>query len=159
MLVVFVRTELRSPDPMMDVRVFMEKVYTTAPDLRVFADALLRLRHAVHRHAVLPERARLQRPRRPALLMLAMTIPTIVLSPITGRIVAAHGGRGPDARRARVRDAGPASSSSARRRRSRSRCVGLAFVGAAAGLGRPGGDRAWRWATSPRSGRAWRRAS
>ena len=58
-LVTFVLYEMHARDPMMDMHVFRDRVYD-ASIYAVFATLFCHLRDAVHHHAVLPERARVQ---------------------------------------------------------------------------------------------------
>ena len=92
-LVVFVRYELRASDPMMDVRVFRNRVYDAAI-YAVFA-TLFCVYGAMFIITQYFQNVRGYSPEKTGLLLLAMTIPTIILSPLTGRFVAARGARTP----------------------------------------------------------------
>lgn len=92
-LVVFVRYELRASDPMMDVRVFRNRVYDAAI-YAAFA-TLFCVYGAMFIITQYFQNVRGYSPEKTGLLLLAMTIPTIILSPLTGRIVAARGARTP----------------------------------------------------------------
>jgi EmrB/QacA subfamily drug resistance transporter len=93
LVVVFVTVELRSPDPMMDVRVFGDRVYTVAI-LTLFAvlfcvyGLLLVLTQYL-------QNVRDYSPERTGVVMLAFTAPMIILSPIAGAWAARDGGRRP----------------------------------------------------------------
>jgi EmrB/QacA subfamily drug resistance transporter len=93
MLVLFVRSELRARDPMMDVHVFRDPVYDAAI-FAVFA-TLFCIYGTLFIITQYFQNVRAYSPAETGFLMLAMTIPTIVLSPITGRVVAARGARTP----------------------------------------------------------------
>lgn len=93
LLGVFALAELRSPDPMMDVRVFGDKVYTVAI-ITIFAvlfciygTMLVVTQYFQNVRGYSPEEA--------GFLMLAMTVPTVVAAPLSGRLVARYGGRLP----------------------------------------------------------------
>ena len=92
-LVLFVRYELRASDPMMDVRVFRNRVYDAAI-YAVFA-TLFCVYGALFIITQYFQNVRDYSPEETGFLLLAMTIPTIILSPLTGRIVAARGARTP----------------------------------------------------------------
>ena len=93
LVAVFVLVELRSPDPMMDVRVFGDRVYTTAIItlftvlFSVYGLLLVLTQYLQNVRAYSPERA--------GVLLLAYTGPMIVLSPIAGSMAARDGGRRP----------------------------------------------------------------
>ncbi len=92
-IVVFVRFELRTSDPMMDVRVFKDRVYDAAI-YAVFA-TLFGVYGTLFIITQYFQNVRTYSPEKTGVLMLAMTIPVIVLSPLTGRVVAARGARDP----------------------------------------------------------------
>ena len=92
-LVLFVRYELRASDPMMDIRVFKNRVYDAAI-YAVFA-TMFCVYGALFIITQYFQNVRSYSPEQTGFLLLAMTIPTIILSPMTGRIVAAHGARTP----------------------------------------------------------------
>jgi EmrB/QacA subfamily drug resistance transporter len=92
-LVVFVLYELRASDPMMDVHVFRNRVYDAA--LYAAFATLFCVYGAIFIITQYFQNVRSYSPEKTGLLLLAMTIPTIVLSPLTGRIVAARGARLP----------------------------------------------------------------
>jgi EmrB/QacA subfamily drug resistance transporter len=91
--VVFVLAELRSPDPMMDVRVFHDRVYSAAIFtlfailFSVYGLLLVITQYFQNIRDYSPEQA--------GVLMLAYTVPVIVLAPISGGIAARIGGRTP----------------------------------------------------------------
>jgi EmrB/QacA subfamily drug resistance transporter len=93
MLVVFVRYELHAPDPMMDVRVFTNRVYDAA--IYAVFGTLFCVYGTLFLITQYFQNVRAYSPEKTGVLLLAMTIPTIVLSPITGRVVASRGARGP----------------------------------------------------------------
>jgi EmrB/QacA subfamily drug resistance transporter len=92
-LVVFVRYELRARDPMMDMHVFRNPVYDAAI-YAVFA-TLFCVYGTLFLITQYFQNVRAYSAEETGFLLLAMTIPTIVLSPLTGRIVAARGARTP----------------------------------------------------------------
>jgi EmrB/QacA subfamily drug resistance transporter len=93
MLVAFVVVELRSRDPMMDVRVFASRVYSTAIYavfavlFCVYGALFIVTQYFQNVHEYSPEKT--------GFLLLAMSIPTAVLSPVSGHLVATRGARGP----------------------------------------------------------------
>jgi MFS family permease len=93
LVVVFVAVELRSTDPMMDVRVFGDRVYTTAIFtlftvlFSVYGLLLVLTQYLQNVRDYSPERA--------GFVLLAFTGPMIVLSPIAGAMAAKDGGRRP----------------------------------------------------------------
>jgi EmrB/QacA subfamily drug resistance transporter len=89
----FVRYELRARDPMMDIHVFRNRVYDAAI-YAVFA-TLFCVYGTLFIITQYFQNVRAYSPERTGFLLLAMTIPTIILSPLTGRIVAARGARTP----------------------------------------------------------------
>jgi EmrB/QacA subfamily drug resistance transporter len=92
-LIVFVRWELRTHDPMMDVRVFKDRVYDAAI-YAIFA-TLFCVYGTLFIITQYFQNVRSYSPEKTGVLMLAMTIPTIILSPLSGRFVAARGARNP----------------------------------------------------------------
>ncbi len=92
-LVLFVRYEIQARDPMMDVRVFVNRVYDAAI-YAVFA-TLFCIYGTLFIITQYFQNVRGYSPEKTGVLLLAMTIPTIILSPITGKIVAARGARTP----------------------------------------------------------------
>jgi EmrB/QacA subfamily drug resistance transporter len=92
-LVLFVRYELHAADPMMDIHVFRDRVYDAA-NYAVFA-TLFCIYGTLFIITQYFQNVRAYSPEKTGVLMLAMTIPTIILSPITGRVVAARGARRP----------------------------------------------------------------
>jgi EmrB/QacA subfamily drug resistance transporter len=93
LVAVFVRVELHSPDPMMDVRVFGDRVYTTAIITLfivlfcVYGLLLVLTQYFQNVRDYSPERA--------GIVLLAYTGPMIVLSPVAGAMAAKDGGRRP----------------------------------------------------------------
>jgi EmrB/QacA subfamily drug resistance transporter len=92
-LAVFVRAEVRSAEPMMDLRVFRDRVYSTAlyaafaPLFSMYGTLLIVTQYFQNVRDYSPEKA--------GLLTLTAGVPVVVLSPYAGRIVAARGGRLP----------------------------------------------------------------
>lgn len=92
-LVAFVFWELRSPDPMMDVRVFADIPYTAA-----IVTVLTVLYCAYGTLLVITQyfqNVRGYSPERAGVLLLAFSVPSMVMAPIAGRLVARFGGRRP----------------------------------------------------------------
>jgi EmrB/QacA subfamily drug resistance transporter len=93
LIVVFVVSELRSPDPMMDVRVFRDRVYSVAIATLftmlfcTYGLLLVITQYFQNIRGFSPERA--------GVVMLAYTGPMIVLSPVSGVLAAKLGGRTP----------------------------------------------------------------
>jgi MFS family permease len=93
LLVLFVVVELKSRSPMMDVRVFADRIYSVAiftifaTLFCIYGTMLVVTQYFQNVRAYSPEDA--------GLLMLAMTIPTVVFAPMSGRLVARYGGRLP----------------------------------------------------------------
>jgi len=89
----FITVELKSPDPMMDVRVFRDRVYSAA----IFA--LFAILFSVYGLLLVItqylQNIRDYSPERAGVLLLAFTVPTIILAPISGRLAARTGGRRP----------------------------------------------------------------
>jgi EmrB/QacA subfamily drug resistance transporter len=91
--VVFVVTELRSSDPMMDVRVFRDRVYTVAVLtlfavlFAVYGEMLVITQYFQNIKAYSPEKA--------GLIMLTASVPLIVLAPVAGSLAARFGARRP----------------------------------------------------------------
>jgi EmrB/QacA subfamily drug resistance transporter len=89
----FVLVELHSPDPMMDVRVFRDRVYTVAIITLftvlfcVYGLLLVLTQYQQNVRGYSPEKA--------GVVLLAFTGPMIVLSPIAGALAARDGGRRP----------------------------------------------------------------
>jgi EmrB/QacA subfamily drug resistance transporter len=131
-LVLFVRYELHASDPMMDVRVFGDGVYDTAiyavfaTLFCVYGTLFIITQYFQNVHAYSPEKT--------GLLMLAMTIPTIVLSPITGRVVAKLGARTPTLVGLGCVTLGTGMLAVSNGSQLSVTLVALAFVGASAGL-------------------------
>jgi EmrB/QacA subfamily drug resistance transporter len=93
LVVVFVVVELRSPDPMMDVRVFGDRVYTTAIlTLFVVLFSVYGLLLVLTQYF---QNVREYSPERTGVVLLAYTLPMIVLSPLAGSMAARDGGRRP----------------------------------------------------------------
>jgi EmrB/QacA subfamily drug resistance transporter len=89
----FVRTELHRDEPMMDVRVFSDRVYTGAIItifsvlFGIYGTLLVVTQYFQNVLGYEPQEA--------GVLMLAATVPTVVLAPLSGRLVARFGGRRP----------------------------------------------------------------
>jgi len=93
LIAVFIRVELRTTDPMMDVRAFADPVYSTAI-ATVFA-VLFALYGTMLIITQYLQNVRDYSPERAGVVMLAMTVPTIIFAPISGRLVARVGARRP----------------------------------------------------------------
>jgi EmrB/QacA subfamily drug resistance transporter len=93
MTAVFVRTELRSPDPMMDVRVFQDPLYTGAIVtvfsvlFAIYGTLLVMTQYLQNVRDYSPERA--------GAVLLAFSLPAMALAPIAGRLTVRYGGRRP----------------------------------------------------------------
>jgi EmrB/QacA subfamily drug resistance transporter len=89
----FVRVELTSDDPMMDVRVFGDRVYTAAIVslfallFAIYGFMLVMTQYLQNVEGYSPEGA--------GLLMLAQTVPLVVISPVVGSLVTRFGARRP----------------------------------------------------------------
>ena len=89
----FIRFELRTSDPMMDVRVFRDRVYTAAIVtifavlFAIYGTMLLITQYLQNVRDYSPEQA--------GLVMVSMTVPTIVGAPLIGRLSARMGPRRP----------------------------------------------------------------
>ena len=89
----FIMTELRSPDPMMDVRVFHDHVYTVAIiSLFAILFAAYGVLLVITQYL---QNVRDYSPERAGAIMLAYTVPVIVLAPVAGVIAAKVGPRKP----------------------------------------------------------------
>jgi EmrB/QacA subfamily drug resistance transporter len=130
-LVLFVRYELSASDPMMDLRVFRDRVYNAAI-YAVFA-TLFCVYGTLFIITQYFQNVRTYSPEKTGLLLLAMTIPTIILSPLTGRIVAARGARTPTVIGLGCMAIGTGILAASNARLLLVTLVALAFVGAAAG--------------------------
>ena len=93
LVVAFVRVELHSADPMMDVRVFADRVYTAAIVtvvgvlFCVYGTLLIITQYFQNIEGLDPIET--------GAVMLAMTLPTVILAPVAGRLAARIGGRRP----------------------------------------------------------------
>ena len=92
-LATFVWLELRTHDPMMDVHVFRDRVYSAAL-YTVFA-VLFCVYGTLFVITQYFQNVRSYSPETTGLLILAYAVPSLILAPITGHLTAAHGGRGP----------------------------------------------------------------
>lgn len=92
-IVVFVITEWRQPEPMMDLRLFTDRVYSVAI-YTIFA-----VMFCVYGTLLIVtqyfQNVRGYGPTFTGLLMISMTAPSIVAAPIAGRMTASHGARLP----------------------------------------------------------------
>lgn len=92
-IAVFIRTELRRADPMMDVRVFGDRVYTAAiltiftVLFTVYGTLLLITQYLQNVRGYSAEEA--------GFLMVSMTVPTVISAPLVGRICGRIGPRRP----------------------------------------------------------------
>jgi EmrB/QacA subfamily drug resistance transporter len=91
--VAFVIAELRRVEPMMDVRVFKDPVYSTAIMtifvvlFGIYGMMLIVTQYFQNVEGYSPEKA--------GVLMLATSVPTVIFAPLAGRIAARFGGRKP----------------------------------------------------------------
>ena len=120
---------------MMDVHVFRDRVYDAAI-YAVFA-TLFAIYGTLFIITQYFQNVRDYSPEKTGFLMLAMTIPTIVLSPLSGRIVAAHGARLPTLIGLSTVVIGTGILAASDASRVWVALIGLAFVGAAGGLAVP----------------------
>lgn len=129
----FVAFELRTDQPMMDVRFFRNHVYSAAL-YAVFA-VLFCVYGTLFLITQYFQNVRGYSPELTGVLILAMSAPTVVLAPISGRMVAARGGRGPTlvGVSAAVVGTGILAASSATH--VSVTVLALAFAGAAGGIG------------------------
>jgi EmrB/QacA subfamily drug resistance transporter len=132
LLVVFVRYELHAKDPMMDMHVFRNRVYDAAI-YAVFA-TLFCVYGTLFIITQYFQNVRAYGPEKAGTLLLAMTIPTIILSPLTGRFVAARGARTPALVGLGCAAIGTGILAVSNARILYVTLVALAFVGAASGL-------------------------
>ncbi|HEX2381367.1 MAG TPA: MFS transporter [Acidimicrobiales bacterium] len=130
--VTFVRYELHASDPMMDMHVFRNKVYDAAI-YAVFA-TLFSVYGTLFIITQYFQNVRTYSPERSGVLILAMTIPTIVLSPLTGRIVAARGARSPTLLGLGCLAIGTGLLAAGNAKNLSLTLIALMFVGAASGL-------------------------
>jgi EmrB/QacA subfamily drug resistance transporter len=132
LVVVFVRYELHARDPMMDMHVFTDRVYDAAiyavfaTLFCVYGTLFIITQYFQNVRAYSPEKA--------GFLLLAMTIPVIILSPLTGRVVAARGARTPTLIGLGCLAIGTGILAASNARILFVTLVALAFVGAASGL-------------------------
>ncbi len=134
-LVTFVLYEIRARDPMMDMHVFRDRVYDAA-NYTVFA-MLFCIYGTLFIITQYFQNVRMYSPEKTGFLMLAMTIPTIVLSPLSGRIVAARGARLPTLVGLSTVVVGTGILAASDASQVWVVLLGLAFVGAAGGLAVP----------------------
>ena len=134
-LVTFVLYELRARDPMMDMHVFRDRVYD-ASIYAVFA-TLFSIYGTLFIITQYFQNVREYSPEKTGFLMLAMTIPTIILSPLSGRIVVARGARLPTLVGISTVVIGTGILAATDASQVWVVLIGLAFVGAAGGLAVP----------------------
>ncbi len=131
-LSVFVATELRQPDPMMDVRVFRDPVYSTAIGtifavlFGIYGTMLVVTQYFQN----IKDYSAIEA----GFLMLAMSLPTVIFAPLAGRFVGRFGGRGPTLVGVASLCVGLAVLGVGVGELLLVALVGLAFVGAAGGL-------------------------
>jgi EmrB/QacA subfamily drug resistance transporter len=129
----FVWQELRSNDPMMDVRVFRDRVYSTAL-YTVFAILFV----AYGTLFVITQyfqNVRTYSPEKTGFMMLAYALPSLILAPITGRLTAAHGGRGPALAGLGFATVASAILAASNASHLATTLLALAFMGTGAGFG------------------------
>jgi EmrB/QacA subfamily drug resistance transporter len=129
----FVRAELHTRAPMMDVRMFRDRVYSTAL-LAVFS-ILFCVYGTLFTITQYFQNVRLDSPERTGVLILAFTVPTVVLSPFSGRLAASRGGRGPTLTGLGLLVLATAVLAATSGAHLWVTLVGLALMGGAAGLG------------------------
>jgi EmrB/QacA subfamily drug resistance transporter len=128
----FVLVELREADPMMDVRVFRDRVYSTAIAtifgvlFGIYGTLLVITQYFQNIRDYSAEEA--------GFLLISMTIPVIVLAPIAGRLTARLGGRRPTLVGVSLIAAGLALLTATVGGPVGWTLVGLALVGCAGGL-------------------------
>ncbi len=131
-LVVFVRFELNSEDPMMDVRVFSDIAYTAAIFTMfaalfcAYGTLLVITQYFQNVRDFSPERA--------GVLLLAFSLPSMILAPIAGRLAARFGGRRPALAGLSLITLGTAALAFSAGREVWVTAVGLFMVGAGVGL-------------------------
>jgi EmrB/QacA subfamily drug resistance transporter len=131
-LVSFVKFELGASDPMMEMRVFRSGVYDAAI-YSVFA-TLFCIYGTLFIITQYFQNVRAYSPEKTGFLMLAMTIPTVVLSPITGHIVSKRGARTPTLIGVACVAIGTGILAASNASILLVTLIALAFVGAAGGL-------------------------
>jgi EmrB/QacA subfamily drug resistance transporter len=90
---IFVVVELRSRDPMMDVRVFKDRVYTVAIlTLFVVLFCVYGLLMIITQYF---QNVQDRSPEQTGVIMLAFTLPALILAPVAGNLAAKQGGRRP----------------------------------------------------------------
>lgn len=128
----FVAVELRSRDPMMDVRVFGDRVYAAAI-VTVFG-VLFCIYGTMLLISQYLQNVRDLDPIATGGVMLAMTVPTVFLAPIAGRLAARIGGRRPALAGVTCVVAGMAVLATTTGGPLGVTMVGLGFIGCAGGL-------------------------
>lgn len=127
----FIRTELRSADPMMDVRVFSDRVYTAAI-LTIFA-VLFAIYGTLLLITQYLQNVRDYSPEQAGLLMISMTVPTVISAPLVGRLSARLGPRRPTLVAVGSVLVGTATLALTTGGWIGPTCIGLAFVGVGGG--------------------------
>ncbi|MCO5318582.1 MAG: DHA2 family efflux MFS transporter permease subunit [Microthrixaceae bacterium] len=131
-LVVFVRFELRSSDPMMDVRVFGDIAYTgailtmLASLFAAYGSLLVITQYFQNVRDFSPERA--------GLLMLSFSLPAMVFAPIAGRLAGRFGGRRPALGGLALVTLGSVTLAVSAGRNVALTCAGLFLLGCGVGL-------------------------
>jgi EmrB/QacA subfamily drug resistance transporter len=129
----FALRELRTDDPMMDVRLFRDAVYTSA--LYTLFALLFCAYGTLFVVTQYFQNVRGYSPEEAGVLMLAFTLPSLVLAPLAGRIVAARGGRGPGLVGLGCAAIGTAIFAASNASHLSVTEIGLLFLGTGVGLG------------------------
>jgi EmrB/QacA subfamily drug resistance transporter len=131
----FVWAELHRADPMMDVRVFRDRVYSTA--LYIVFAILFCAYGTLFIVTQYFQNVREYSPEKTGVLMLAFTVPSIILSPIAGRVAANEGGRRPALLGSALAVIATGIWAATDASELWITLIALAFLGAGAGLGIP----------------------
>ena len=131
-LLAFVRLELRSDDPMMDVRVFTDKAYTAA--ILTMLSALFCAYGTLLVITQYFQNVRDYSPEQAGLLMLSFSLPAMAFAPIAGRLAARFGGRRPALVGLALVTLGSLTLAGSAGRNLVLTCVGLLLLGCGGGL-------------------------
>ena len=131
-LAAFVRLELRSDDPMMDVRVFSDRAYTAA--ILTMLSALFCAYGTLLVITQYFQNVRDYSPEQAGLLLLSFSLPSMVLAPIAGRLAARFGGRRPALVGLALVTLGSATLAVSAGGSLAVTCVGLFMLGSGVGL-------------------------
>jgi EmrB/QacA subfamily drug resistance transporter len=131
-LAVFVRFELRSDDPMMDVRVFADRAYTAA--IFTMLSALFCAYGTLLVITQYFQNVRDYSPEGAGLLLLSFSLPSMVFAPIAGRLAGRFGGRRPALVGLALVTLGTTTLAFSTGRALAMTCVGLFLLGSGVGL-------------------------